>query len=78
MKCWLHRLQVNAVAFTPSGALLASASADKSIRLWDPRSGQGVGELRGHDAGVTCLTFSPDGLLLASGGADETVCTLQA
>ena len=64
-----HEGRVWAVAFSPDGSLLASGGADKTIRLWDPLSGELRRALAGHKSCVNCLAFSPDGKLLASGGS---------
>src|SRR5690606_30915488 len=61
-----HSGQVNALAFSPDGALLASASEDNSVRLWNPADGSAVATLSGHTAAVNALAFSPDGTTLAS------------
>lgn len=65
---------VNSVAFSPNSKQIASASSDRTIRLWDTRTGEAVGEpLEGHFGGVLSVAFSPDGKQIVSGSYDETV-----
>jgi WD40 repeat protein len=64
-----HDGPVTAVAFSPDGTLLATASADGSARLFDPATGAELARL-GHDGPVTAVAFSPDGTLLATASAD--------
>jgi WD40 repeat protein len=61
------------IVFNPANPrLLASASWDGTVRLWEVET-EGIRELTGHRAAVRCLAFSPDGKLLASGSRDRTV-----
>jgi len=63
-----HSYFVSSLAFHPAEPLLASASADNSIMLWNVVSGQPVGRLPGHPSGQPWgLAFSPDGQWLAAG-----------
>ena len=55
-----------ALAYSPDGKRLASGSADKTIRLWEPASGKTVEVLRGHEKPVEWLSYSPDGQRICS------------
>lgn len=61
------------MVFSPDDTRLASASTDKTIRLWDSRTGREIQTLRGHTKEVTALAFSFDGSLIASDSSDKTV-----
>jgi WD40 repeat protein len=53
---------------------VATASTDSTVRLWNPDTGQPIGEpLTGHTGAVLGVTFSPDGHLLATASNDKTV-----
>ena len=59
--------------FSPNGRKIASASFDKSVKVWDGKSGKFVSTLRGHVRAVYQVSWSADGKLLVSGSSDSTV-----
>ena len=61
------------VAFSSYGILLASASEDNTVRLWDVETNTNIATLEGHERRVNAVAFSPDGRMLASAGGDGTV-----
>jgi WD40 repeat protein len=70
-----HTGGVTALAFSPDGKLLASASVDKTIGLWDSNTGMPLqsAPLVGHDGPVRSVVFGPNGKILASAGDDRTI-----
>jgi serine/threonine protein kinase len=68
-----HTAIIWAVAFSLDGSLLASASADGAIILWNTETWEHKEPLRGHKGDVYSLSFSPDGQTLASAGKDKTI-----
>ncbi len=57
-------------AFGPDGATIATASQDKSARIWDATTGALLHTFDAHDAPVHAVAFSPNGAYLATGSED--------
>ncbi|XP_012581522.1 PREDICTED: notchless protein homolog 1 [Condylura cristata] len=68
-----HQALINQVVFSPDSRVIASASFDKSIKLWDGRTGKYLASLRGHVAAVYQVAWSADSRLLVSGSSDSTL-----
>ncbi|MEV5980714.1 AAA family ATPase [Streptomyces sp. NPDC052114] len=72
-----HTGAVYLTSFSPSGRLLATASYDRTVRLWnvaDPTRPEPLGKpLTGHTSWVSSAVFSPDGTTLASASDDGTI-----
>ncbi|MEX5636590.1 WD40 repeat domain-containing protein [Parafrankia sp. FMc2] len=64
---------VAAVAFDPTGTLLAGAHQDGTVRIWDTVTGRTRHRFGAHDGRVASLAFSPDGRRLVTGGDDHKV-----
>lgn len=64
---------INSVAFSPKGNILASASDDNSICLWDLETKAEIAILTGHSNSVKSVAFNPDGTIIASASDDRTV-----
>ncbi|KAF8833956.1 WD40 repeat-like protein, partial [Paxillus ammoniavirescens] len=73
-KPWTGHIQwVWSLSLSLDGTKLASASWDKTVRFWDARSGDPIGQPLQHDDDVYAVTFSPSGEFVASGGKDKKV-----
>jgi len=80
-----HSKEVFSLRWSPAGpgstnpngtAYLASASFDKTVKIWDPTRGICMHKLVGHQDSVYSIAFSPDNQILASGGSTDGFCYL--
>jgi cytochrome c len=67
-----HTAPIVALAASPDGATLASASWDQTVRLW-PLAGGAARVLEGHTQNVNGVAFAPDGRTLVSVSYDQSV-----
>jgi U3 small nucleolar RNA-associated protein 13 len=77
-----HDKDINAIDIDPSGALFASASQDRTVKIYSATEGEAIGVLRGHRRGVWTVKFAPKDSqipsssnkgLIATGSGDKTV-----
>jgi WD40 repeat protein len=83
-----HSDYVSAVAWSPDGKRIASASGDHTVQVWDALTGNNAYTYRGHvdfywghftsNASVNAVAWSPDGKRIASSSNDSTVQVWQA
>jgi hypothetical protein len=66
-----HTGEVLDVSYSPDGSRIASASSDRTIKVWDARTGAEILTLRGHTRAVHSVEYSPDGSRLASASETE-------
>ena len=68
-----HTANISALAFSPDGSYLVSASEDYTLKIWDPQTGSELRTLHGHSDIVTAMAISADGLEIASASLDHTI-----
>lgn len=68
-----HELAVVAVAVSADSNYMATASKDRSAKLWEVATGREVRSFLGHELSVTTLAFSSDGKLLLTGSNDKSI-----
>ncbi|MDJ0742428.1 MAG: AAA-like domain-containing protein [Xenococcaceae cyanobacterium MO_167.B27] len=67
-----HKVGVWRIAISPNGKIIATASEDKTAKLWDWQ-GNLIASLDGHQDVVRDIAFTPDGQIIATASYDQTV-----
>lgn len=68
-----HYNSVLSATYSPDGKYIASGSKDRTIKIWNAKSGECIKTLKGHTLDVLCVAWSPNGEIIASCSADETI-----
>ena len=67
-----HTCWVSFVTFSPDGEIIATASSDRTVKLWK-RDGTLIRTVAGHGGAVNCVSFSPDGQTIVTASSDKTI-----
>jgi guanine nucleotide-binding protein subunit beta-2-like 1 protein len=68
-----HNHFVSDISLSNDGFFCISSSWDKTLRLWDLRTGQTVRQFIGHKKEIFTVSFSPDNRQIISSGADNEI-----
>jgi tetratricopeptide (TPR) repeat protein len=69
----VHQAEINSIAFSPDGKIVATASDDKTAQLWNATTGQPIGRPLRHLGPVNSVVFTPDGTILITGSDDRRI-----
>lgn len=67
-----HTGPVLSASFSPDGRRIVTGSPDKTVKVWDVRTGAALTELEGNSGGVYCVSFSPDCKRIVASTWDKT------
>lgn len=72
-----HSHWINAIAWVPTGKLIASDSLDCTVQVWYPLTGAALLLNGEHQDPVRSVVWSPESELVVSGGTDKAVYVWQ-
>ncbi|GHO86834.1 serine/threonine-protein kinase [Dictyobacter formicarum] len=72
--CMGHATRITALAWSPDGKYLASASYDKTVQIWEAANGTHLLTYKKHTERVNGVCWSPDSQMVASASDDHKVC----
>ena len=70
-----HTGKINSAFYSPDGKYIATASEDKTVKIWEIKSGKLLYDLTGHTDNVYSAEFSSDGTVITTISRDKTVKT---
>jgi WD40 repeat protein len=68
-----HTASVNSITISPDGQTLASGSQDRTVSLWNLKTGKRIFTFFGQAGEVSTVAISPDGKMLVAGGFDNKI-----
>ena len=68
-----HEASINACAISPDCSFIVSAAADKTLKVWETKTGRERLTLAGHTEGIDACAVNPDGSLIVSASRDKTL-----
>lgn len=68
-----HTDRVYSAAYSPNGKTIATGSWDRTVQLWDTRTGKNIKTFKGYTYGIVSVAYSPDGKTIATRGNDNTI-----
>src|SRR5262249_18540501 len=68
-----HSDPVRACGYSPDGAYIVSGADDRTVKVWEARSGKCLRTFKGHSGVVLACGYSPDGAYIVSGADVSTV-----
>ncbi len=68
-----HSHQINSIVYSPDGKIIVSVSDDKTIKLWNVKSGRLIKTLTGHAHQINTVDISPDSKFMVTGSADKNI-----